>query len=299
MSVRGVARATLPALAIFTFAAPEAGAASPAAPTNLRITASTSSTVTLAWDASKSRSIAYYMVLEKSTWSHFNVPASQTTFTRTRLAANVTHSWVVRAVDTRGNGSPESNTVTYKTPPDTTAPSSFTLSAPFVGATRAELDWTDSVDDVSGVTYAVNVNGSQVRTDTLSHAVLDGLSPSTSYAVNVTARDRAGNSVTSNTIAITTTAATDSSPPSAPGNLMGLEVGNCEGWLSWDASTDDVDPASTIRYDAYVNGVFDGCQRDFTRAIMYGVPMSRNTYTVTATDPSGVTTPGTLDLAFV
>ena len=63
MSVRGVARATLPALAIFAFAAPEAGAASPAAPTNLRITASTSSTVTLAWDASKSRSIAYYMVL--------------------------------------------------------------------------------------------------------------------------------------------------------------------------------------------------------------------------------------------
>ena len=193
----------------------------------------------------------------------------------------MTHSWVVRAVDTRGNGSPESNTVTYKTPPDTTAPSSFTLSAPFVGATRAELDWTDSVDDVSGVTYAVNVNGSQVRTDTLSHAVLDGLSPS----------------VTSNTIAITTTAATDSSPPSAPGNLMGLEVGNCEGWLSWDASTDDVDRASTIRYDAYANGVFDSATIGYTKNIIYATKNGTNTYTVIAVDSAGnESQPSTVDI---
>ncbi len=287
MSVRGAARATLPALVILALVAPEAGAASPAAPTNLRITASTSSTVTLAWDASKSGSIAYYMVLEKSTWSHFNVPASQTTFTRTRLAANVTHSWVVRAVDTRGNGSRESNTVSYKTPPDVTAPSTPTLSAPFVGAKRVELDWTDSVDDVSGVTYTVNVNGSPARTDTLSHAVLDGLSPSTSYAVNVSARDRAGNSVTSNTLTVTTPAATDTSPPSAPGNLMGLEVGSCEGWLSWDPSTDDVDPASTIRYDAYVNGVFDSATIGYTKSIVYATKNGTNTYTIVAVDSAG------------
>jgi dUTP pyrophosphatase len=35
------------------------------------------------------------------------------------------------------------------------------------------------------------------------------------------------------------------------------EVANCEGRLSWSASTDDVDPRSVIRYEAFVNGKLD------------------------------------------
>jgi chitin-binding protein len=185
MFVRRVARTAFPALLALALIAPEAGAArnrsQPAAPANLRITASTSSSVTLAWDASKSGSgIAYYTVLEKSTWTHFNVPASQTSYTRTRLWPNINHSWIVYAVDTKGNDSAESNTVTYRTPPDTTPPSTPSLSAPFVGPTRVQLDWTDSVDDVSGVTYTVNIDGSPAQTASLSGAVVPDLVPSTS-----------------------------------------------------------------------------------------------------------------------
>ena len=40
------------------------------------------------------------------------LPASQTSFTRTRLWPNINHSWVVYAVATRGRPSAESNTVT-------------------------------------------------------------------------------------------------------------------------------------------------------------------------------------------
>jgi hypothetical protein len=61
--------------------------------------------VTLAWDAPKAGSIAYYTVLEKSTWASFTVKAPQTSFTRTRLWPNINHSWVVYAVATRGHGS--------------------------------------------------------------------------------------------------------------------------------------------------------------------------------------------------
>ena len=39
------------------------------------------------------------------------------------------------------------------------------------------------------------------------------------------------------------------SPPSAPPNFVGFEVGMCEGWLSWDASTDD-----SGRLHAYIAG---------------------------------------------
>jgi hypothetical protein len=297
MSARRVVRTAIPVLLAVAVIVPEAAAAprdrsQPSAPANLRITATTSSSVTLAWDAAKSGSaIAYYTVLEKSTWSHFNVPASQTTFTRTRLWPNINHGWVVYAVDTKGNGSAHSNMVTYKTPPDTTAPTAPALSASFVGPTLAELEWTDSVDDVSGVTYTVNVSGRAPQTAYESQAVVPGLTPSTSYTVNVTARDNWGNAATSNSVTVTTPANDNTAPPTAPGNLLGLEVGSCEGWLSWNASTDDIDPPSAIRYDAYVNGQFDSSAFGYTSTIVYATRNGTNTFTIVAVDSSGNESP--------
>jgi len=137
MSVRLVARILVPTGLVLALLAPAAGAAtrdrsSPSAPANLRITATTSSSVSLAWDAAKSGSgISYYTVLEKSRWNSFNVPATQTTFIQTRLWPNITHAWIVYAVDRNGRASAESNTVTYRTPADTTA-----SSRPSSGAVR-------------------------------------------------------------------------------------------------------------------------------------------------------------------
>jgi hypothetical protein len=300
MSVRRVVRTAIPALLALTVIVPEAAAAarggSPAAPTNLRITATTSSSVTLAWDAPKSGSeISYYTIFEKSTWNFFDVKPPQTTFTRTRLWPNITHSWVVRAVDTKGHGSAESNMVTYTTPADTTAPSAPTLSAPYVGPGLVELDWTDSVDDVSGVNYLVNVNGSSTPYGNLSHAVVP-LKPSTSHSISVTARDNWGNAATSNTISVTTPAADNTSPPSPPGNLTGFAVANCEGWLSWDASTDDVDPPSVIRCEAYVNGQFDSSWFGNTSTFVYATQNGTNTFTIVAFDSSGNKSASTVEI---
>jgi hypothetical protein len=290
MHARRVGRTAIPLLLAFAVIALPAGAAassSPATPT-LRIAATTSSTATLEWTTPKSGAgISYYQVLEKSTWSHFTVMAPQTTFTRTRLVPNVTHGWVVIAVDMRGPPSGESNMVTYRTPPDVTAPSAFTLSPSFVGPKLAELDWTDSVDDTSHVTYTVTVNGSTAQTGVSLSRTIVSLSPSTPYTISVTAKDRYGNAITSNTIEIQTPAADNTSPPSPPGNLLGLEVGNCEGWLSWTASTDDVDPSSAIRYDAYVNGQFDSSAFGYTSTIVYATQNGTNTFTIIAVDSSG------------
>jgi hypothetical protein len=301
MSARRGARTAIPALLALALIAPEAAAgprdrSSPAAPTNLRITATTSSSATLAWDAPKSGSgISYYTVLEKSSWSFFDVKAPQTTFTRTRLWPNITHSWVVRAVDTKGNGSAESNMVTYRTPADTTPPSAPTLSATYVGPSLAELDWTDSVDDVSGVTYLVNRDGSSTPYGNVSHAVVP-LKPSTPHSISVTARDNWGNTATSNTISVTTPAADNTSPPSPPGNLTGFAVANCEGWLSWDASTDDVDPSSVIRYEAYVNGQFDGSWFGNTSTLAYATQNGTNAFTIVAFDSSGNDSASTVEI---
>ena len=245
MSVRRVALSAIPALLALALIAPEAGAApkpkptptppspspspSPSAPTNLRITATTSAGVTLAWDAPKSGSAISYYYISESGFRHFFVDPSQTTFTRTRLSPNVNYSWVVRAV-VNGTPSPDSNTVTYKTPPDTTAPPAPTLSAPlYVGPKVVELDWTDFVDETSsGVTYLVNRNGTSTNYGNQSRAVVP-LAPSTSYSISITARDNTGNTATSNAISVTTPAADNTSPPSAPPNFMGQEAGCARG----------------------------------------------------------------------
>ena len=305
MSLRRVARTAIPALLALAVIVPEAAAAprpkptpppptpsptptpSPAAPTNLRITATTSAGVTLAWDAPKSGSAISYYYISESGFKYFFVDPSQTTFTRTRLSPNVNYSWVVRAV-VNGTPSPDSNTVTYKTPPDTTAPPAPTLSAPlYVGPKVVELDWTDSVDETSSaVTYLVNRNGVSTNYGNQSRAVVP-LAASSSYTISITARDNSGNTATSNAISVTTPAADNTSPPSAPPNFMGFEVASCEGWLSWNASTDDVDPPSVIFYEASVNGKLDHWGYGLTSTMIYATQNGTNTYSVVAYDSSG------------
>ena len=101
----------------------------------------------------------------------------------------------------------------------------------------------------------------------------------------------------SDPITVTTTARiNDVTPPTAPALVPFLVAPDGETWLTWPKSTDDVTPQDLIVYCMYINGVPDGCQRDFTRAIMYGVPMSRNTYKVTATDRSGNTSETSIEI---
>ena len=83
----------------------------------------------------------------------------------------------------------------------------------------------------------------------------------------------------------TTLPTTDTTAPSAPGNLYAFDFG-CETWLFWDQSVDDVDPQYAIRYEVFVNGVSDGGQNGIDRWITYGT-QSSNTYTVDAVDSAG------------
>jgi hypothetical protein len=301
MSRRCVARTAIPALLALAVIVPQAAAAprdrsAPAAPTNLRIAATGQSSLTLAWDKPTSGSVYYYGISESPTFNWYSVLAPQTTFNRTKLSPNVTYSWTVRAVDSRGRGSGPSNTITYKVPPDTAPPTAPTLSSLYVGPKLVELDWTDSVDDASGApTYLVNVNGSSTNYGTSSRAVVP-LAPSTGYSISVTARDRSGNTSTSNTLSITTPAADNTNPPAPPANLGGSAVGNCEGWLSWGAAVDDVDPPSVIRYEGYVNGIFDGSWFGTTTALIYATQNGTNTFVIKAYDSSGNSSQSSVDI---
>jgi chitodextrinase len=263
MSFQNTGLAVGAILLIVAFGASTAGAARrdrtpPTTPTNLRITASTESTISLAWNASTDNSGNFsYRVTESSRFNTYTVavPQTRTTITFTRLWPEETYRYTVYAVDAAGNRSGDSNTVSHTPPPDTTPPSpapELTVN-PFSPA-RAGFSWTRSTDNVSQVQYTLYANGIP-RTGQFSfeYATLWDLTPSATYEFQVIARDVFGNAVEGNTVTVTMPSTTDTTPPTPPTNLSGAAIEN-EIHMTWTQSTDDTDPQSAILYEFYLNG---------------------------------------------
>jgi len=265
----------------------------PTTPSNLRITSSTDSRVSLAWNASTDNSGNFWYCVQRGSSGCFRVNPPQTTFTLSRLAPNQTHTFSVYAVDAAGNRSGNSNTVSYTTPPDTTAPSPAPqLTATEVHPTRVSLAWTASVDDVSQVYYSLFLNGSQYfggEIGVRARTILD-LVPATTYSFRIEASDVYGNSVQSNLLTVTTPAATDTEAPTVPANLrLSPESAPPEIWLDWDQSTDNVDPQSQILYDVFINGQLDHAALGRGDTITYCVAPGPNVIAIRAVDATGNT----------
>jgi chitodextrinase len=252
-------------LLIVAFGASTAGATRrdrtpPTTPTNLRITATTETSISLAWNASTDNSGNFsYRVSESGTNNQtVAVPQTQTTLTFSRLWPEQTYTYTVYAADAAGNRSGNSNTVSYTTPPDVTppAPAPQLTVTPFRPA-RAAFSWTRSVDNVSQVRYTLYANGiPQVDLFDYTHHTLFYLTPSTTYEFQVIARDVFGNAVAGDPISVTMPSSTDTVPPTAPTNLTGAEMAD-EVHMNWGLSTDDTDPQSEILYEFYLNGVLN------------------------------------------
>jgi fibronectin type III domain protein len=230
----------------------------PTTPTNLRITASTDTTVTLAWNPSTDNSGSFsYRVRERAFNDlTYSVPQTRTTFTATRLWPGQTYTYTVWAVDAAGNRSGDSNTVSHTVPQDVTPPTpapQLTVS-PFRPA-RAGFSWTRSVDNVSQTRYTLYANGvPQADAFDLTSYTLWTLTPGATYEFQVIARDVFGNATAGDPVSATMPSTTDTTPPTAPTNLVGAEIDN-EIHMTWTQSTDDRDPQSEILYEFYLNGV--------------------------------------------
>src|SRR5205807_1424401 len=151
-----------------------------------------------------------------------------------------------------GNLSNYSNvaSATTATATDTTPPSApSNLVATASSSTQIGLTWTASTDNVGVTGYRIErCSGSgcnsfaQVATTTGALTFSNsGLTASTSYSYRVRANDAAGNlSNYSNIASATTRAATDTTPPSAPSNLVATASSSTQIGLTWTASTDNV-----------------------------------------------------------
>ncbi|MFD0673818.1 fibronectin type III domain-containing protein [Cohnella sp. GCM10027633] len=153
-----------------------------------------------------------------------------------------TYKVILGVWDNGGRASVKEQTVTVFTgPPDTTAPSAPTLSAPTKSNVTVDLSWTASTDNVGVVGYDVYRGGTLIgSTTTLRTLTATGLTPSTAYSFTVKAKDASGNvSAASNTLNVTTDAG-DTQAPTAPSGLYSPAKSDTSVSLAWSGSTDNV-----------------------------------------------------------
>ncbi len=263
----------------------------PTTPTDLRITATTATTISLAWGASTDNSSNFWYCVQTNGDGCIRVDPPHTTMTFSRLLPERTHTFAVYAVDIAGNRSAPSNTVSYTTPPDTRPPSPPpVLSTTAVAPTTISLAWTPSLDDISQVWTSLFVNDSAVFVDRLGppNFTLPGLTPTTPYEFQVTVRDASGNVAESNVLAVTTPAVTDTQAPTAPTDLRRVSTGDpLDVLLQWTQSIDGSDPQSAIRYQIFFDGVLNGSVLGTGRAWTTCVELGPTDVVLRAVDTSG------------
>jgi chitodextrinase len=273
----------------------------PTTPTNLRITASGPTSVSLAWNASTDNSSNWWYCVQSSGAGCFRVNPPQTTFTHPKLWPGVTYTFSVVALDSSGNRSAPSNAVTFTTPPDTTPPTAPTISTTSVVPTRIGVTWTASTDNATQVNYTLLVDGTPQGANLIGFRGLTVpyLEPESTHTFKVIARDSFGNASESNVLTVTTPPATEANPPTAPGDFrLSSEATPPEAWLDWDPSTDDTDEPSEILYEVYVNGTRASVGIGHNEDIVYCEGPGPNRIIARAIDTSGNVSPFSNEIVF-
>ena len=262
----------------------------PTTPTGLLVTAVSSTQINLTWTASTDNiGVAGYRVYRDGIFVAI-LAASGISYQDTGLTASTTYSYNVDAIDATGNASALSAPVdeTTMVAPDTVAPTTPAgLTATAFSASRINLSWLASADNVAVTGYRVFRNGTLLTTlGSVTTYQSTGLTASTTYSYTVRALDAAGNvSGSSTTASATTPALPDTVAPSVPTALAASAISASRIDLNWSASTDNV---AVTGYRVYRNGVFLVALGNVTTFQNTGLVASTNySYNVDAIDAVG------------
>ena len=180
----------------------------PTGATNLVVTGTTSSTVSLSWTAGTDNvAVTSYDIYVNSV---LKTSVSGLTATIIGLSASTPYSFYVVAKDAAVNSSPNSNTVSGTTTiviPDTEIPSVPTnLAVTGSSSSTVSLNWTASTDNIGVTSYDIYVNSVFKSSVSGTTAIVNGLTPTTTYSFYVVAKDAVANSsAQSNSVNGTTT----------------------------------------------------------------------------------------------
>jgi chitodextrinase len=167
---------------------------------------------------------------------------------------------------------------------DTVAPSAPTaLGQTGATATSVSVSWSASTDNVGVTGYDLFVNGVSAGTSATTSATLTGQPCGTTRTVGVDAHDAAGNRSAISTVAASTSACPDTTPPSVPGGLTQTGSTASSATVAWTASTDNVGVAG---YDLYLDGVPAGTTVAWS-ATFSGLTCGPHTVGVDAYDAAG------------
>ena len=286
-----------------------ASARRPPTPEGFRVAGKTAYTVTLAWNPAPANSGDFNYHL----WGAYNVgptvilPKTTTSYTFTALYPRNSYTFGIYAKNAAGQTSAQVTVSGVVLPPDTTPPTTAPIvSIDEVGSNYAKLSWIPAQDDGPHLSTEIYLNGVFYYGvgRGITNATLRFLQPGTTYRLTARAVDFGNNAGPfSDPIALVTLPANpnDTTPPTTPANLYasGTGDGSTETHISWTQSTDDFDAQSNIRYDVYVNGVFqDVLFGSGGESIVYA-EFGENLIEVTATDTAGNTSaPATFTIFF-
>ncbi|MBI2013560.1 MAG: fibronectin type III domain-containing protein [Candidatus Colwellbacteria bacterium] len=291
----------------------------PSAPTDLKATAVSTSRIDLSWNASTDNvKVAGYKIYVNG---EFSTGTSATSFSHTGLTPGMEYSYTVSAIDSYNNESARSTSVSATThkeetniqpsppPPPPPPPPSSTediekpttpsnLKATAVSASRIDLSWSASTDNIEVVGYKIYINGvlfTGTNSTSFSHT---GLKPSTKYTYAVSAVDKSGNeSSKSGALSTTTsdevstqpsppppTTVEDTEPPTPPDDVKGAAISGSEVALAWQPSTDNV---GVVEYTLYRGGVKIAVVKDTTFRDKELSPGTTYNYGIVAHDAAG------------
>ncbi len=233
--------------------APAGDTTAPTVPGNLHSTATTATTVSLAWNASTDAvGVTGYGV-----YLNGNLVASPTgtTSTVSGLTCGTSYTFAVDAADAAGNRSgPTGATVsTSACPagPDVDAPTTPTGFAKTSSTqTAISVSWSASTDNTAVTSYRTYRDDATAGNPTGTTYTFTGLTCGTSYPLAVDAADAAGNRSAKATITASTNACPDTTAPAAPTGLATAAIGQTTISVSWTAATDNV---AVTSYGTYRN----------------------------------------------
>ena len=225
------------------------------------------------------------------------LPKTTTTYTFTALYPGNTYTFGIFAKNAAGQTSTQANVNGIRLPNDTTPPTTAPIvSIDEVGSNYANISWIPAQDDGPHLSTQIYLNGSFYYGvgRGITTATLRFLQPGTTYNLTARAVDFGNNAGPfSNPIALVTPPVNpnDTTPPTTPANLYasGTGDGSTETHISWTQSTDAFDVQSNIRYDVYVNGVFQEARFGSGGESIVYAEFGENLIEVTATDTAGNT----------